>query len=282
MIQKINYFITRVFDVILYPFGFINEFWGILFLSIFMSFFVLVIYKYISSPTGIKNTKDKIKANILAIRLYKDFWKVILASFFKSLFYIFKYFTLNIVPLLVIVPILFPAFVQMDIRYGLRPFQVGEEIVIKAAFSQDPNNLDIQLHENGNFKPKMNPVYINGFRDDDKKEPIKEVNWKVNAVEEGTAAIKITAADRTFEKSLLVGKFRGALCNEKYRESSWWHFIYPSEALFPGAGELEEIHIRYPGRNVSFAGIEMHWLIINLVLVLIIVLAFRKRFGVEF
>src|SRR5512136_868508 len=102
MIQKINYIITLVFDLVLYPFGFINPFWGVLFLSILMSFVVLMVYKKISSPKTIKATKEKIKANILAIRIYKDFWKVILSSFFKSMFYTVKYFSLNMVPLLVI------------------------------------------------------------------------------------------------------------------------------------------------------------------------------------
>ncbi len=286
MIQKINYFFTRVFDVILYPFGFINEFWGILFLSILMSFVVLMIYKYISSPRMIKETKNKIKANILAIRLYKDFGKIIISSFFKSVFYTFKYFILNFGPVLLIIPILFPAFVQMDVRYGMRPYQVGEEIVIKAEFSQDPNELEVQLLENGSFKPKMNPVFINAYKvykdNGDKEGPIKEVNWKVEAAQEGIAKIEIKVNDKVFEKPLVIGDFRGALSNKKYKDSSFGHFIYPAEGLLPGADALENIYIRYPGKNVSFAGIRTHWLVFNIILVIVIVLAFRKKFGVEF
>lgn len=288
MIQKINFFITRIFDIILYPFGFINEFWGVLFLSVLMSFVVLIIYKYVSSPTGIKDTKDKIKANILSIRIYKDFWKVILSSFFKSLFYVFKYFTLNFGPVLLIIPILFPAFVQMDVRYGMRGFRVGEDIVIKASFSRDPNELIVELQENERFKPKMNPVFINVSpgddedEDDGEKVPIREINWKVEAVKEGIAAITLKVGDRIAEKTLVIGDFRGALTNLKLKESSWWHFLYPAEELLPKTEYLENISIRYPGKNISFAGLEIHWLLLNLVLVLIIVLALHKRFGVEF
>lgn len=285
MIQKINYFFTRVFDVLMYPFGFINEFWGILFLSILMSLVVLVIYKYISSPRLIKDTKNKIKGNILAIRIYKDFWKIIVSSFFKSLFYTFKYFILNFGPVLLIIPILFPAFVQMDVRYGMRPYQVGEEIVIKTEFSQDPNELDVRLLDNGYFKPKMNPVFINSYKEiEDRKEPIQEVNWKVEAAQQGIAKIEIKVNDRVFEKSLVIGMgdFRGALSNKKYRDSSLGHFIYPSESVMSEADTLENIYIQYPGKSVSFAGIRTQWWVFNIVLVVIIVLAFRKKFGVEF
>ena len=282
MIQKINYFITRLFDIILYPFSFINEFWGILFLSILMSFVVLWIYKWISSPRLIRAAKDQIKANILAIRLYKDSGRVIAVSFLKSLLYTFKYFGLNFMPILIIIPILFPAFVQMDVRYGMRPFEVGEEIVIKAVLSENPFDLDVELQDNEHFKPKMNPVFINAYKDVDRQKPIKEANWKMEAAREGITKIKIKVHDKVYEKNLIIGASRRALSNKKMEESNLEHFIYPAEKLLDGSNELKYIYIQYPGKNISFAGISTHWLVFNLILVVIVVLALKNRFGIEF
>jgi hypothetical protein len=282
MIQKINYFITRVFDIILYPFSFINEFWGILFLSILMSFVILWIYKWVSSPRLVRAAKDQVKANILAIRVYKDSGKVIGISFLKSLMYTFKYFGLNLLPLLIIIPILFPVFVQMDARYGMRPFEVGEEIVIKAAFSDNPFDLDVQLQDSENFKPKMNPVFINAYKDADRTKPIKEANWKMGAARPGNTKIKIKVQDKDFDKDLIIGASRRALSNKKMEASSLEHFLYPAEKLLDGSNELKFIYIRYPGKSISFAGISAHWLVFNLILVVIIVLALKNRFGIEF
>ena len=134
MAQKINYFLTRGCDLLLAPFAKTAPFWGIFFLSVVTSLFVLVVYKAVSSPKKVKDTKNRIKANILAIRLYRDFWKIIVASFFKSLYYTGKYFVLNLGPLLLVLPLMFLLFVQMDIRYGMRPFNPGESIVVKARF----------------------------------------------------------------------------------------------------------------------------------------------------
>ncbi|MCP4152452.1 MAG: hypothetical protein GY757_32235 [bacterium] len=286
MIQKINIFFTRVFDVVLYPFGFIPPFWGILFLSIVMAFVVLYIYKYLSSPSAVKDTKDQIKAHILAIRLYRDFWKIIVSSFFKSLFYTFKYFILNFGPVLLIIPILFPAFMQMDIRYGMEPFKVGDEIVIKAAFSQNPNEMEIELMENEYYKTKMPPVFINAYREytkDGKREggPVQEVNWKVEALKEGNVALQVKIGGKVFEKSLVIGDFSGALSNKKYSSSQAGHFIYPAEPLADAQG-LEYFYIQYPGKEITFAGITTHWILFNLILVLIVVLAFKNKFGIEF
>jgi hypothetical protein len=240
------------------------------------------VYKYLSSPAKIKGAKDKIKANILAIRLYKDFWKVIAGSFFKSLFYVLKYFALNIGVIIIVLPLLAPLFMQMDVRYGMRPFRVGEEIIIKAAFTRDPNSLDIKLLDSENFKPKMNPVFINAFKDDDKKKPLREVNWKVEAAAEGAGKIRVQVDGEIFEKTLLIGKNNKALSNKKFGKSSIEHFIYPVEPLFQENSNLKYIYINYPGKNVSFLGLGIHWIIYYLVLVLVIVLALRKRFGVEF
>ncbi len=181
---------------------------------------------------------------------------------------------------------MFPAFVQMDIRYGMKPFQVGDEIIIKAAFSQDPNDLDVELLASDNFKPKMNPVFINAYRvyeeSGEKKYPIKEVNWKVEVTREGAAKIRIKVRDNVYEKQVVIGDFRGAVSNKKMNKSSLEHFIYPAEKLLSNPGELVNIYVQHPGSGVTFAGLTTHWLVFNIILVVIIVLALKNRFGIEF
>ena len=55
---------------------------------------MLVVYRAVSSPAKVRETKNQIKAHILAIRLYRDFWRTIVSSFFKSLYYTGKYLSL--------------------------------------------------------------------------------------------------------------------------------------------------------------------------------------------
>lgn len=282
MIQAINYSITRFFDLVLYPFQFLGDFWAILFLSVLVSLVVLIIYKYISSPIKIKKAKNQIKSSILAIRLYKDFWKVIAGSFFKSLLYTLKYFILNFGPVLIIIPLLFPLFVQMDVRYGMRPFRPGEVFPVKAVFNTNVNDLEIRLLENNLFRPEMNPVFINAYRDEERSLPIREVNWKLRMTGQGATDIQVRINDRVFGKNLVSGKYAGALSNKKFRHSSADHFFYPVEKLFANNQYLESMIIHYPAKSISFLGIRAHWLVYHLILVLIMVLALRKRFGVEF
>ncbi len=282
MIHKINFFITKVFNVILAPFSGVNDFWPVLILSVILSFVILYILKYISFPKKIVESKDQIKANIFAIRIYKDFWKVIVSSFFKSLFHTFRYFIFNLAPFLVIIPLLLPVFSQMEVRFGMRPFDQGESIVLKADLNKDYKKYSITLNENEFVKLKMRPVFINAWMDEEKTKPIRVANWKLEAVKEGETKLGIKIDDKVFYKNLKIGKSKLPLSNRKYMTSGFTHFFYPAEELIEENELLRAVKISYPGKLVDFLGIKMHWILWNLIIVMIVILAFRKRFGVEF
>jgi hypothetical protein len=273
MVQKFNYFLTRGCDLLLVPFAKLPPFWGIFFLSLITSLFVLVVYRAVSNPKKVSATKNQIKAHILAIRLYRDFWKVIVVSFFKSLYYTGKYFVLNLVPLLLVLPLMFLLFVQMDIRYGMRPFRVNEDIVVKAGFNQNIDKLAVELQADPHFQVRMNPVFITSLR---------EVNWKLRANQNGTSEIAINVNGTTVRKNLIIGAGVPALSNKKMAASGWAHFIYPVEKLLAPAPALKYISLQYPPRSIGFLGLRTHWLVYYLVLTMIIALALKNRFGVEF
>jgi hypothetical protein len=273
MAQKINFFLTKACDLLLLPLQKLPPFWNIFFLSLLTSLFVLAVYRVVSNPKKVRDTKNQIKAHILAIRLYRDFWKVIIVSFFKSLFYTGKYFVLNVVPLLLLFPLLFILFVQMDVRYGMRPFRVNEDIMVKAGFSQDIGKLSVELQADPHFQVRMNPVFINSLR---------EVNWKLRASRNGAGVIAISLNGTTVRKNLLIGASVTALSNKKLAASNWEHFIYPFEKLLAPAPALRYIALQYPSRSIDFLGLHTHWLVYYLVLTMIIALALKKKFGVEF
>ncbi len=273
MAQKLNHLLTRGCDLLLFPFAKLPPFWGILFLSVLTSLFVLVVYRWISSPRKVKETKNRIKASILAIRLYRDFWRAIIGSFFKSLYYTGKYFVLNLAPLLLVLPLLFLLFVQMDIRYGMRPFRPGESIAVKARFHAPVAGVAAAVKPGRLYRATMNPVYIDALR---------EVNWKLKAEASGAAAIVLGIDGAAVEKSLVVGHGHPALSNKKLSLSSLAHFVYPVERLLAPHSGLESVSIRYPARSISFLGLRTHWLVWYLILTFAFALALKGRFGVEF
>jgi len=280
-----NLLITKIFDIILYPFSFINAFWDILFLSFISSIVILVIYSKVSKPKKIKDARDKIKGCIFAIRIYKDQWTVLISSFFKSLFYTLKYFSLNFVPILFILPILFFLFVQMDIRYGHRPFKPGEQTIMKLKLSDNSkmDEITTKIEPRNPLKPIMPPVYVkrmgNGKRD-------FQIDYKLKISSENTEDLLIKINDKFYKKRINVNKkgrnISEALGIRKYFFSSVDSFIYPSEYEKLDNSIIKYISIKYPSFKINFLGTSIHWLIHYLLWTLIIVLALRKKFGVEF
>ncbi|HSQ35011.1 MAG TPA: hypothetical protein VLQ89_03370 [Candidatus Binatia bacterium] len=273
MAQKLNYLLTQGCSLLLWPFQKLPPFWSILFLSLLTSLFVLAVYRAVSDPVRVRNAKNQIKAHILAIRLYRDSWRVIVVSFFKSLFYTGKYFALNLLPLLLAFPLLFLLFVQMDIRFGMRPFRVGEDIVVKARFSRAIGPLDVTLEQGPLFRAAMKPVFIDA---------LGEVNWKLRAVEKGMTNVVIRVDGAAIQKNLAIGEMLAALSNKKMAASTWAHFIYPAEKLLAPALPLTSVALHYPPRSIAFLGLSGHWLYFYLALTMVIALALKNRFGVEF
>jgi len=273
MAHRLNLLATRATDLLLAPLAKLPPFWGILWLSLLTSLFVLVVYRWISSPRRVRETKDRIKASILAIRLYRDFWRAIVGSFFQSLYYTGKYFALNLAPLLAVLPLLFLLFVQMDIRYGMRPFRPGETIVVKASLAPGAGDVEAGLAPGPQARTTMNPVHVAALR---------EIDWRLRAVAPGKADLVIRAEGATLTKSLVVGSGLHALSNRKLASSSFAHFLYPAEGLLEAPAPCRSISLRYPPRDVIFLGIRAHWLLWYLLLTFAIALALKNRFGVEF
>lgn len=274
MVPAFHLFLTRLCGTILDPLDGLSPFWGILLLSAATSLAVLWGYSLISSPEKIKRAKNQIKAHILAIRLYRDFWRVIVSSFFKSLFHTLRYFALNLLPLLILFPVLFLIFVQMDIRYGMRPFLPGERFAVKAKWDGGINSATVELEADSLHRRVMNPVFLRA---------LDEVNWKLEAVKEGGGVITIRVlGDPSVSKSLVVGTRIGALSNRRLKAPSWLFFLYPAERPLPAASRLRSVAIEYPSRRIRFLGVSAHWLAYYLVLTFLMVMGLKKRFGVEF
>ncbi|MCK5221251.1 MAG: hypothetical protein KAR14_06705, partial [Candidatus Aminicenantes bacterium] len=126
------------------------------------------------------------------------------------------------------------------------------------------------------------PVFINAWMDEEKTIPVRVANWKLEAVKEGVTSLGIKVDDQVFYKDLIIGESKLPLSNRRYRNSNINHFFYPVEQLIKNNEVIRSVKISYPGKLVKFLGIKMHWILWNLIIVLVIILAFRKRFGVEF
>lgn len=139
----INQIINSIFDILLFPFQSMNQFWGIFFISILSGLLLIYIFKITSNQKAIKRVKNRIKSHIFEIRLFDLNPSRLFGVLFKILGQNLKYISYSAVPLLfMIIPVIL-ILVQLNFRYGLRAHYPGEKTLLKIYLAQDTDILSI-------------------------------------------------------------------------------------------------------------------------------------------
>ncbi len=272
MFYRINNLFTLLYEILTYPVSFFSPFVVVLYWSVVSSFIILLIYKIISKPESIKKAKNQIKASIFAIRIYSDEPSTFLKSFIGSLYWTFRYFLLNLTPVLVLIVILFPLFAQLELRYGIKRYKEGKSFLVQIKFknrtNSTPPSLEILNRDKLHTEVK---VFI---------PELHEYNLKIKPEKVSNNIIFLINGEE-YRKNL-VFKNKGKLFPpKKIEEGSAEILLYPGEKPLK-SDSVKEISLDTEETSINFLGLKLHWLIYYLILTIIIVLALKNRFGVEF
>jgi uncharacterized membrane protein (DUF106 family) len=216
-------------------------------ISAVMGVIFLLIYKYTSNQTAIGKVKDNIKAQMLAMKLFKDSVSVTLQAqgrVFKNALLLLFY---SIRPMAVmIIPVLF-ILAQMALWYQAKPLSVGQESVITIQLNNEQNSPmpDVSLQPDDALTVLTGPVKV----------PSKgEVIFKIKADQNGLHKIIFTAGNETVEKELAVGE--GFMkVSVKRPGKNWGQILFnPSEIPFAKDSIVKSISIEYPDRPSKTSG----------------------------
>ena len=113
--NSFNAISSAVFDVVLAPFGHGPAWFDLVFWSVLCGVIALVVYKYISNQDAIARIKDRIKVNLLDIRLFRHDPLVVLAATGRVFGANFIYIGHNLLPMVVL---MVPMLASMDSELG--------------------------------------------------------------------------------------------------------------------------------------------------------------------
>jgi len=210
------------------------------------------------------------------MRIYKDYPRVVMVALLRSLLDVARYFFLNLLPMAVFLPFLVLIFFQMDIRFGRRPFVVGESIQLYVHSQKGIDPAEIGLETGMGFEKVMAPVVMPGE---------SETDWKIRAKSEGLVFVKVVHRNKADQFGIWIGPgfppqigWKGPLSMKNF----FRQLVDPSIGfLFPDS-PYRFITLDYSRRALRFGSISLSWIWIYLVVILILVLLGKKRFGVEF
>jgi uncharacterized membrane protein (DUF106 family) len=271
----VNAVLGKLFDLLLLPFRSLNPWAGMAFISLLTGLLMLFIYRLTSSQSGIRRVKDKIKAHLLELRLFKDNMGVTMKAQGQILQANLRYLGLNLKPLLVMIVPLILILAQLNLWFGSEPLSVGRPAILKVRLQLGVNVLgtEISLESPPEIAVETPPLRL--------EEP-REVDWRLKPTSAGRFELIIKAGDKRYLKTVVVdGRRLEKVSSIKVKKSLLDEILYPGEKALSGGSRIKAIEIVHPAKKLPLFGLRLHWLIAYLGLSIIFGFALKKPFRVE-
>lgn len=264
-----------LFDIIFYFFRGMHPWVGMIVISFLTALLMLAVYRFSSNQEGIRNVKNKIKAHLLELRLFKDDLVTTFKAQGSLLRYNFRYIGYAFMPMLVMIVPLILIIIQLEFWFDYRSLHPGEQALLKVKLNEkyDPLDLDISLEPPPGIVIETPPVRIAEER---------EVSWRLKVTENGIHDLIVLASGEPISKRVAVGGVPLAQISPvKVQKGFLDELLYPAESPIPKDSPLKRIEISYPFERMNFFGWHLHWLIPYFVLSIIIGFALKGFFKIE-
>ena len=271
----INLTISSFFNLLIAPFKDLNPLWSLTFMSLLVGILMLVIFRYTSNQEAIRNTKNKIRAYIFELRLFKDELGIVISAQKKIFMYNMKYMSYALKPMLFMIVPLALILIQLEGWYGFKPLIPEELAVVSLKLSQ--GNAEIMNTITMNAEPGLEidspALRIPGE---------KEINWRIRAKEFGSHNLTFNVDDYSFNKEVVVSDKGLKRITPASFKSGFWNFVLnPGEKAIPDNPYVEEITVSYPLNSIKVYKWGLHWLVVIFVLSIVFGFALKGLFKVE-
>ncbi|MBE0460799.1 MAG: hypothetical protein IBX60_04105 [Candidatus Aminicenantes bacterium] len=270
-----NSIFGKIFEFIFIPFSKMNPWIGMAVASFLTGIFMLAIFRWTSNQEGIRNVKNKIKAHLLEIRLYKDNLSLSLKAQGNILRYNLKYVGYSAKPMVfMIIPIVL-IIIQLNFWFGYESLSKGQNFILKVKLKQGYN----PLHTNIVLKPSSGIII--------ETPPLRieeegEIDWRLAVAEEGSSNLQILVNGQSAIKTLTVSQ--NSICRIspiKVQHNIFQEILYPGEPPIKKDIPIQSIEIKYPQKRMNLFGWHIHWIIAYFILSIIFGFAFKGFLKVE-
>ena len=283
-----NGLVTSLFDVLLMPLELMGMELALILVSGIFGVLALVVFKYISSQKGIKGAKDKIKAHMIAIRIYQDDLVIVAKSIAKVLARNFQYLSLNFGPFIPLAPIFVVVLAQAVVRYGFEPLEVvsvereaemlpgaGNELKIQFKPGQESAAAGLVVVWPEGLTPRS-PLVRNGSRGVAFQEFV--------ATAPGDYEVELRLADGdSYTKKVSAGTTEEAYLQPE-RVSDWLlAWLWPAEDMLPDDSPIASVAFVYPDSDLGWLPMSglIGVMVVFVVASMAFAFAFIKPLGVQ-
>lgn len=265
----------RIFEIIFLPFRQASPWFGMILISLLTGLLMLFIFRHTSNQEGIRKAKNKIKAHLLELRLYKDNMRVSLKAYGHILLANLKYLSHSVKPMLVMIFPILLILIQLNLWFGYRSLDVGEEAVLKIRLEEAKNPLQAEI----TIEP---PAGISVESPALRIEELREIDWRLRALDKGVHTITLRWENQSFSKQVAVGQNRLSKISALKAGPSFLDQMFnPGERPLPKNLGIQSVEVAYPAPGMNLFGWHIHWLIVFFALSIIFGFGLKGFFRVE-
>ncbi|MCX5897130.1 MAG: hypothetical protein NTY29_02935 [Proteobacteria bacterium] len=249
----VNSAANTVCGLVFAPIAMVPGWLSITIISAILGIPLFIIFKYTSNQRALTRTIDDIKANLLAVRLYRDNIAVTMKSEARLMLCSVKLFVYSLIPVLIMSIPLSLILAQMGLWYQARPLQLGDApVVVNLKLNNASEHWpDVTLDARPGARIVAGPMRIASR---------KEVCWTIQPVQAGNHLLKFQVGDQQIVKQLAIGTGFMRVSAKRPGTDAADVIMHPLEQPLSAAGPVASISIAYPARHSFMCGTDW-WLV---------------------
>jgi hypothetical protein len=241
-------------------------------ISVVIGYLMVIVFRYTSDQKAIRRAKDRLKAHLLAVRLFQDQLTVVLRAYGHILLGTGKYLRLAFAPFLIaVVPIIF-LIIQFDRYLGWTPIEPQQSFLLEVETDKNEPLDSVQLQLPPSVIRTAPAVHI--AKDN-------QVVWRLKAIAPGYYDLNIIAGGRTVSKQVVVSRGLSRVSPVRLRGNWWERMLYSGEPALDSSGHVRSISINYPPREIAFLTWQWNWIVLFFILSLVAGYIFKTVFGIQ-
>ncbi|MFT7670199.1 MAG: hypothetical protein ACI8X5_002907 [Planctomycetota bacterium] len=251
-----NGLLTKVFNLLLVPLELLGNEMALILLSGIFGVLALVVFKHISSQDGISGAKEKIKAHMIAIRLYQDDLWVVAKSIGLVLWNNVRYVTLNFGPFIPLMPIFLVVVAQTVVRYSFEPIELVTAEEAEALLPGQGTLLTIEFKEGQERKAgELEIIWPEGLVPQSKLVRISAEGkaWQeFVALAPGDYEVELKVGGDTITKTVSAGTTELAYLQPERVSGFLDALLWPAEETIPDESPIALVKIAYPDSDLGW------------------------------
>lgn len=273
LIAWLNAGMNGLFGLLHGPMSALPAWLSLTIVSALLGVVLLVIFKYTSPQKAIGRVRDDIKANLLAMKLFKDNIPVILKSQGRVLAAAVMLLVYSIPPILVMALPFVLILGQLGTWYQAEPLDTEEQAVVMMQLSGRDNASmpPVALVSNEAIRIVSGPVSV----------PAKgQIFWEVEALLPGIHQLQFQLEGAVIEKELAAGIGFMPVSIKRPSMKVGDVILYPAERPFGPDSPVQSVEIRYPERTAPLTG-SGNWVITLFIISMLGAFAVKPFFNVR-